>query len=321
MKKINLSWFLPLLLIVGGLAIFLGNSMKAQSASADHIVISEIQIAGASASADFIEIYNPTSLPVNLSSFNLVKRTSSGSSDTPIVNFGSSDVIASHGFLLWCFNDISSNLGCDKHSADTISNNNSIALRDGAVNTGTIIDAVTIGVALHTLGEGAPPTTPSAGQSIERKANSSSDVTSMGSSGSDELAGNGEDTDNNSSDFVLRAVSQPQNSSSALELVSTPTPSEIPTPTITPTPTSTDTPTPTPTEAPSPTPTLEPTSTPIPTLAPTVSPSPTLAITPTPTTVPNFPRFTVVCTTKIITLNFRFFQIQIPFPICRLVRV
>ncbi len=317
MKKVSLSWLLPIFLVIGGAIIFFGTFSKAESATAGHIVISEVQIAGASPSADFIELYNPTSSDVNLSTFRLVKRTSTGASDTNIVDFNSSDVIKSHGFLLWCLTDISSNLGCDKHSADTISNNNSIALRDGAVNTGIIVDAVTIGVTLHTLGEGSPPTTPSAGQSIERKANSLSDTTTMGSDGIDEFEGNGEDTDSNASDFVLRNTSQPQNSSSAVE------PAPIPTPTSTPIPTPTLTPIPTIIPTAIPTPTIEPTSTPIPTMmpSPTLSPTPTATVTPMPTGIPVFPRFTVVCSTKILNFNFGFIHIRIPLFTCRLVRV
>lgn len=319
MKKVNLSWLLIIIPFLAVTIVYLLNFSRAQSATATHLVISEVQIEGASPSADFVELYNPTSSDVNLSTFRLVKRTSTGASDTNIVDFNSSDIIESHSFLLWCFTDISSNLGCDKHSGDNISNNNSIALRDGVANTGTIIDAVTIGVALHTLGEGAPPSTPSAGQSIERKANDSSDSTSMGSGGPDEFAGNGEDTNNNSVDFVLRNVPQPQNSSSAVEPVPTPTPTE--TPTVTPTVAPTDIPTPTLTETPSPTPTLEPTSTPTPTMtpSPTLSPTPT-TIAPTPTGIPTFPRFTVVCSVKTLYFNFGFIHIRIPLPTCRLIR-
>ncbi|MEK7186037.1 MAG: lamin tail domain-containing protein [Patescibacteria group bacterium] len=320
MKKVNLLWLLPAVLLIGGLVIFFNTASKAESATATSIVISEVQIAGASASADFIELYNPTSLPVNLSSFNLVKRTSSGSTDTLIVNFGASDVIASHGFLLWCFNHISSNLGCDKHSADTISNNNTIALRDGALNTGTIIDALTIGVALHTLGEGAPPATPSAGQSVERKANSSSTIVSMDIAGIDEFLGNAEDTDDNSADFIVRTISQPQNSSSSVEPVAVPTPSEVPTPTLEPTVVPTEVPTPTIEPTSIPTPTTEPTAIPTVTVAPTAVPTITPIVSPVPSPLP-FPRlFTVTCSTQIKTLNFRFFQIQISIPTCRLVR-
>lgn len=343
MKITNLLWLLLLPIIVVLALLLFPLLPKADSAPASHIVISEVQIQGASASADFVELYNPTSSSVNLSTINLVKRSNVGSTDTTIVNFGSGDTIASHGFLLWCFNDISSNLGCDKHSADTIANNNSIALRDGALDTGTIVDAVTIGVPLHALGEGAIPATPGANQSLERKANSTSTSVTMGAGGADEFAGNSEDTDDNASDFVLRTSSQPQSKSSAIEPTPVPTPTETPIPTITLTPTTEPsatpspspeptvtptatpvppTPTVTPTIAPSltPTPTIVPTVTIAPTSAPTLTPSPTATITPTP--VPSiFPRFSVVCTVQTKTINFGFFQIQIPLLTCQLMKV
>jgi hypothetical protein len=84
----------------------------------------------------------------------------------------------------------------------------------------------------------------------------------------DEFKGNGEDSDNNSNDFIVRATAQPQNSASSTEPASvTPTPTSSITPTVTPlsTPTPTITITPTPTLTPTPTATPTPTSTPTPT--------------------------------------------------------
>ncbi|MFH1048474.1 MAG: NosD domain-containing protein [Patescibacteria group bacterium] len=63
---------------------------------------------------------------------------------------------------------------------------------------------------------------PSAGQSIERKANLNSDAESMVKGGADEFLGNGWDTDDNSADFVLQATPNPQNSASMAEPVPTP---------------------------------------------------------------------------------------------------
>lgn len=281
---------LPKLFLVLTFAFFFVlflHTAKIVRSAADHIVISEVQIATSSANGDFIEIYNPTSSAISLNGMKLVKRTSTGGTDVNIVSFGAGDSIAAHGFLLWCNTGIAGSLNCDKHTSDTIANNNSIALRNGALDSGVIVDAVTIGVALHSLGEGNPPATPSANQSIERKANASSTNVSMQIGGADEFLGNGQDTDNNSADFVLRSLSQPQNSQSALEPVPTPTDTPTPTPTVTPIPTDTPTPTLTPTDSPTPTPTNEvtPTDTPTPTLTPTVTPTqtPTPTNTPTPT--------------------------------------
>lgn len=185
---------------------------------ANHIVISEVQIAtGSSTTDDFIELYNPTASAINLNGFRLVMRTSGGSVDTNVVIFNSIDSIAAHGFLLWCNSGFVS-LTCDKTSTDTVSNNNTIALRNGLVNTGTIIDALTIGSPASPLGEGTAISAPALNSSVERKAQSGATSSTMGIGGSDEFKGNGFDTDDNSSDLVLRTTSQPQNSSSPLEI-------------------------------------------------------------------------------------------------------
>lgn len=326
----------------------------AKAATATHLVISEVQIAGADPDDEFIELYNPTSSDIDLGTFRLVKRTSSGSTDTGIVSFNSGDTIPAHGYYLWCNTNLASTLTCNKDTGTSLSNNNSIALRDGPANTGTIIDAVTFGTVTNTLGEGTSLTAPLASTSAERKANSSSTVSTMAIGGVDEFAGNGEDTDNNANDFLIRDIPQSQNSSSALEPVPTPTPSATPTntPTLTPTPTPTLTPTltptetltptvtptetvtPTPTESPTPTPTNEPTPTnsPTPTLTPTNSPTPTpsVAESPTPTVTPT-PNLTptptptpiviihtnhLICTLSQKTIHIFSFTINIPVIVC-----
>ncbi|MBI4130455.1 hypothetical protein HY468_04015, partial [Candidatus Roizmanbacteria bacterium] len=236
-----------------------------------------------------IELYNPTASPIDLSTYRLVKRTSSGTSDVGIAAFQSGDIISAHGFFLWCNNNIDATLNCERNTSETIANNNSIGLRDGALDSGTLIDAVTLGTVANPLGEGTPiASPPDANQSIERKPGES-----------DPTGGNGEDTDNNSADFALRTTAEPQNAASATETPAeitpsiTPTPTEegaTPTVTLTPTegPTSTPTPTPTTEITATPTPTVEPTATVTPTEEPTSTPTPTNepTNTPTPTQIP-----------------------------------
>ena len=241
---------------------FLFQTSSVLSATADHIVISEIQLSGTSSSDEFIELYNPTSSSIDLSDYRLVKRTSSGSSDSGIVAFTEGDIIEAHGFFLWCNNDVSETLNCDKSTSSSISDNNSLGLRNGSLDTGYLVDSVTLGTVTNPLGEGTfIDVAPEASQSAERKANVNSTSVSMSVGGADEFTGNGEDTNNNYADFVLRAVSKPQHTSSPTEI-----PGEEPA--------ATPTPTPEPTESPSPTP--EPTETPTPTSVPTTTPTPTV---------------------------------------------
>lgn len=192
---------------------------------ADHVMISEVQIATGSGTAgtesDFIELYNPTGSSISLDPYKLVMRTSTGTSDVDVKSFTSSHIIPAHGFFLWAHKDDSNNyagsISANVFSTDTLASNNSVALKL-ASNSATI-DALSWSFNLSALQEGSRFTnsTPSAGQSIERKALSTSTVSSMEIGGPDEFKGNGFDSDNNSSDFILRATSQPQNSSSSTE--------------------------------------------------------------------------------------------------------
>lgn len=321
------------------------------AATSTHVVISEIQIADAtsSSSADFVEIYNPTNLPINIGDLRLVKRTSSGSSDSSLVSFTNSDIVPAHGYFLWCSSEEAVSTTCDAVTSANIANNNSIALRQEPAQTGALIDAVTLGVVTNPLGEGTPLTAPGSGQSVERKAQSSSTVASM-TSGIDMIAGNGEDTDNNVVDFITRALSQPQNTTSSAEIVPnsptltisvsptasvsptltptmspTPTASITPTLTLTPTPTSTVTPTPTATQTPTPTVSITPTTTHTPTpsmsVTPSIQASPTATMSPTPTPTNTLPHFQLVCTTKTISFAVLGRTFSVNYPLCNLKRI
>lgn len=184
---------------------------------ATHIVISEVQTATPGAStSDFVELYNPTSSDINLNNFTLVKRTKTGVSDSNLKSFTSSNVIHAHGFYLWSSTDggYNTQINADVSTGTNIADDNSIALKD---SSNVIVDAVAWGSG-HTapLVEGSAFTpNPSAGQSIERKAYSTSTTITMNVV--DSAKGNGYDTNNNATDFVSRTSSQSQNSSSSTE--------------------------------------------------------------------------------------------------------
>ena len=319
MKKVSLSWLLPILLVIGGAIIFFGTFSKAESATATHIVISEVQIAGATAGDEFVELYNPTSSSADLTGWRLRRKTSAGGDGGNLVSSLSGSIPAYGFFLITPQTEYTGPVSADQMysvSGNPVAANNTVLLySDAGV---TLVDKVGIGTVADS--ETSPASAPSAGGSVERKANSLSDAPSM-TTGDDQFAGNGEDTDDNASDFILRSTSQPQNSSSSIEPTPVPTPTNtpIPTPTVVPT----EIPTPTPTIVPTaiPTPTIEPTPTLTMTPSPTLSPAPTATVTPTPTGIPVFPRFTVVCSTKILNFNFGFIHIRIPLFTCRLVRV
>ncbi|OGM22653.1 hypothetical protein A2865_04170 [Candidatus Woesebacteria bacterium RIFCSPHIGHO2_01_FULL_39_17] len=290
--------------------------------AATHVVISEVQIAGTNTNDDFIELYNPTDSNFDLNGHRLVKRSSSGTSDTSIKAWDSETIIPPHGFYLWANSGWTPPVTPDTVTAATLAADNGIALRQGAEDSGTIIDGVALGSATNAFVETSPfPTNPTANQSIERKPGESNST-----------GGNGEDTDNNANDFAIRATSEPQNTGSTAETPSEPSasPTEEVTPTEEISPTETLTPTEevtlAPTEEPTPTPTEEATPTPTEEVTPTEEPTPTLEPTPTPTPEPTpesfvigvfrFPGKTSVCTLQFLPLKIGFLRIRIPRIFC-----
>lgn len=189
---------------------------------ANHVVISEVQITAGpgQTNQDFIELYNPTNSSIDLNGYRLVKRSGNASNDTNIKSWTSATIIQSHGFYLWASSSDSSfpsSIGADTFTSPTLADDNSIALRQGAIDIGTLIDVLSWNDG-STLAEGDEfDPDPGANQSMERKALPTSTATTMAIGGADELKGNGFDANNNATDFVLRLLSQPQNSSSPTE--------------------------------------------------------------------------------------------------------
>ena len=137
----------------------------------------------------------------------------------------------------------------------------SVALR--IVGAASAIDAVGWGTATSTWLEGSVAVAPPAGSSLERRPGGA--------------LGSTQDTDDNATDFVLRTMPGPENSSSP-PVPEPPSTSPTPAATASPTPAATASPTPAPTATPMPTP--EPTSTASPTAEPTAEPTPGTEVVP-----------------------------------------
>lgn len=321
--------FLPTILFVAAFTLFIVSQPTKAFSVASHVVISEIEIGVTSvANNEFVELYNPTNSSIDITGWKLTRKTDTGTESTLVASM--SGTIAAHSFKLIGSPEYDGTPSADLvySTAQHLAADNSVILyaSDGT----TVIDKVGMGDA--TDKESSTAASPASSDSIERKASSTSTIASMIIGGIDELMGNGEDTDNNANDFIVRAIPQPQNSSSAAEPATTtptltptgsvtvtptntntPTPTNTGTPTSTPsasptntvtatvTPTKTSTPTSTPTNSPTMTPTHTPTSTPTHTVTPTATKTPTMTPTSTPTATPTLTSTPTVTLTGSIT--------------------
>lgn len=163
----------------------------AQAATASHIIINEIQTAGASSNDEFVEIFNPTTASIVLDGYKLSKKTKTGTEST-LLNSATSTkflgTIPAHGYFLIAHPDHKGSLSADLaySSSSSISSDNTLLLYD---KSGTLLDKVGFGAAIDF--EESPASNPSSNQSIERNGFA--------------------DTDNNAVDFFINASPSPQN--------------------------------------------------------------------------------------------------------------
>jgi len=177
----------------------------------DHLIITELQTSGGPGLTqnDFIEIFNPTDADIDLQGYRLVKRAKTSTSDTTIKSWTASVVIPGKTYYLWANSSYADLAGsADATTTQTIADNNAVALRFGAEDTGDLIDAVAWGENISGLGEGAvfSENIPD-NASLERLA----------------------DTDNNQTDFTVNNTPSPRGLSAGA-IVAVPPPSEEPPP-------------------------------------------------------------------------------------------
>ncbi len=167
------------------------------------VVISQFQVAGGNAADEFLELHNVGNAQVDLNGFRLVYRSAAGTSDVAVTDWTTQTLIPAGGFYL-----VTNTVGYD----DTVTadrtftsggtgqwsgTSGGLALRQGAANSGTIIDSVGYGSATNAFVETAATTSPASNTSKVRD-----------NSGC-------KDTDSNSIDFVLLNPSAPRNSAGA----------------------------------------------------------------------------------------------------------
>lgn len=239
-------------------------------ADVGHLVVSEVMTGGASASDEFIELYNPSAITQPLDGLEVVYVTASGATVTrkaswatgaPGVPSGAHVLVANGAGAFGGLADVA-------YANGLAATGGSVALR--VIGAASAIDAVGWGNAASTWLETRPVPAPAAGSSLERLPGGS--------------AGSSQDTDDNLIDFMVQTVPDPQNSGSPPIATASPAPTDSPSPS--PSPAGSEPPTVEPTPSQTPTATDSPVATVSPIATPTSTPVPTPVETPTPLPTP-----------------------------------
>jgi gliding motility-associated-like protein len=188
-----------------------------------HVVISEVYGGGGNSGAlyknDFIELYNPDNVAINLTGWSVQYSSSTGTTWAKTDLTGS---IPAKGFYLiqaaagtgGTLNlptaDVVGTLALSGSTGKVVLSNSNVLLTGANPVGAAVIDKVGFGPTATGF-EGTPTPVISNTTSIERKASASSTPTTLAVGGAEEFDGNGRDTDVNSADFVVTAPN-PQNS-------------------------------------------------------------------------------------------------------------
>ena len=157
-----------------------GADLATPGCGLSQIKINEVQTAGASASDEFVELYNPCGNPVSLAGASLQYRSATGITDNAMADL--TGTISANGFYLVASTAYAGSADQPKgwkSVSGIAATGGGIALEDGA---GGRIDSVGWGSANNTFVEKSAAAAPATGHSIGRKPD-------------------GNDTNDNSADF------------------------------------------------------------------------------------------------------------------------
>jgi trimeric autotransporter adhesin len=194
-------------------------------AASTHIVISEIYGGGGNTGAtyknDFIELYNPGNTAVDLTGWSVQYLNATGTGTWAKTDLTGSipaksfylvqEAVGAGGTVNLPTPDAIGTLTLSGTTGKVILSNSNVLLTGANPSTAAVVDKVGFGPTA-TGYETAPTPVISNTTSIERKASATSTAATLATGGAEELNGNGYDTDNNSTDFVVTSPN-PQNSS------------------------------------------------------------------------------------------------------------
>ncbi|HQX57385.1 MAG TPA: DNA/RNA non-specific endonuclease [Pyrinomonadaceae bacterium] len=197
MKKYLLGLFVLSLAVAG---VFVSYKTTAESVTvmpSPNIVISQLQPGTTAVPNDeFIELHNIGAAPVDLNGYTLVYRSSSGSNDVgPMAAWNQSTIVLPGQYYLVASTSYTGTATPDlTYNPTTCSCSLSataggMAIRQGAVNSGAVIDAIGWGAASNIFFENTRTAAPGSGNSQAR------------------LNQGCQDTDNNANDFAVQVSS------------------------------------------------------------------------------------------------------------------
>ncbi len=199
----------PSWLVLDFLTIQKAEAFEVSDSIANHLVISEVKTtSGTGRTTDeFVEIYNPTNASIAMVDWRLSKRTASGAETNLVTDLNG--LVPAMGHYLIAHNDYTGAVLPDQRytTSNSIASDNVVILYSDAGDT--IVDKVGFGLATNF--EGAATVNPGSNQSIERKSGATQDATQ----------GNGRDTGDNSADFFLQSVTNPESSISIVKNTNT----------------------------------------------------------------------------------------------------
>jgi len=189
-----------------------------EAVPANRLVISEVRPGtGLTDEFDFVELYNASAVSVALADKRLMYRGSGFDLTLVAWPAGSIAVMPPKTYYLLSRTPTAFSVARNEAFSENLESVGSLAIVNAINNT--VIDAVAWGTLVTNYREGSPAPLPGTNSSIERRATNFSDQTRMAFGGSDETKGNGEDTDDNSVDFLLRLSPQPQRSETAEDVL------------------------------------------------------------------------------------------------------
>lgn len=168
-----------------------------------NFVVSQFQVAGGTSNDEFIELHNISANAVDLNGYRVVYRSAGGVNDVPFVEWTTSTIVAPGGYYLIASTGydgtVTPNLTYNPTtcSCSMSATGGGIAVRNGAVNTGVLVDSVGYGSATNGFIETAVTTAPPANAGQARINNGC------------------QDSDNNANDFSTLNPAVPRNAATA----------------------------------------------------------------------------------------------------------